>query len=151
MSADAGSVAAISRALTALQSRDSDASWVEITELMKTDWSGTSDVIVACFYVAAHKEWPSGPTRNQLSGFVRFLSESYGSILIIPQYVTDEIVESVFTGDYRVFDFVPHDTLLTLQLIITAAITGHRGLHGDKLRSFVDSVSKESSRYKRTG
>lgn len=146
---EAGGLNAVRRTVSALQARNSNQSWKELTALMDTRWAGTEGLIVAGFYVAAHKEWPSGPTRNQLTGFVSFLEERYDAIVMIPSNVTQAVIGSVFTGDYRVFEFIPKDTLLTLQLLITAAITAHRGIGDRKLQVFYENIARELARYRR--
>jgi hypothetical protein len=147
----AGPVASLHRAVSALHARDTKAVWQEIGQFMDSDWAGVDHLIVSAFYTAAHKEWPGGPTGVQVSGFVRFLEERYDDIVSVPTYVTEAIVRSVFTGDYTVFGFVPQDTLLTLQLLIVAAITAHRRFSSDRLMSFLEAVARSSDGYRQTG
>lgn len=146
----AGGFASVVRATSALQSRDATTSWSELTALMDTSWAGAADLIVAGFYVAAHKEWPGGPNRNQLSAFVKFVEERYDEIVMVPEQVTIAVIGSVFTNDYRVFGFVPKDTLLTLQLLTTAAITAHRGIGSRQLVMFYENITRELNRLRST-
>lgn len=145
----AGGLSTVCRTVSALQARERNNSWKKLTVLIDTRWAGTEALVVAGFYVAAHKEWPGAPTRNQLSGFVSFIEERYDAIVMIPTNVTTAVIGSVFTGDYRVFEYIPKDTLMTLQLLITAAITAHRGIGDKKLHVFYENIARELTRYRR--
>lgn len=144
-----GPLGAVADTVDALQHRDSTRTWQCLGGFMDVDWDGVDHLIVAGFYSIVRLQWPQEPLPPHLLGFVKFLTERYDDIVSVPEYVTQAVIRCVYSGDYRVFSYVPRDTLLTLQLLVVAAVTAHRDLTGERLESFLAGVAAEAEPYRR--